>query len=53
MALQQIGQLALIHRCEFSASPLLLFYQPSCLGRCIEKQHLPGFRASADIDRVV
>ena len=47
MALQHLGQLGLGHRCEFTAGPLLLFDQPACPGRGIEKQRAPGFRAGA------
>src|SRR5216683_4020317 len=47
VALAQLGCLALGHRCEAAACPLLLFDQPACLGRSIEKQHASGFRAGA------
>src|SRR5712671_6210950 len=47
VALEYVCQLALIHRCEFAAGPLLLFDQPTGPGRSIEKQHAPGFRAGA------
>src|SRR5216683_2949164 len=47
VALAQLGCLALGHRREAAACPLLLFYQPACPGRSIEKQHAPGFRAGA------
>src|SRR5258708_2787996 len=47
VALAQLGCLALGHRREVAACPLLLFYQPACPGRSIEKQHAPGFRAGA------
>src|SRR6266478_6694451 len=47
VALEYVCQLALIHRCEFAAGPLLLFDQPARPGRSIEKQHAPGFRAGA------
>src|SRR6266851_3419134 len=47
VALAQLGCLALGHRREAAACPLLLFYQPARPGRSIEKQHAPGFRAGA------
>jgi hypothetical protein len=47
VALEYVRQLALIHRSESAACALLLFDQPACLGRSIEKQHTSGFRAGA------
>ena len=47
VTLQHVRQLALVHRCEFAAGPLLLFYQPACPGRSVKKQHAPGFGAGA------
>src|ERR1700730_15031219 len=44
---EYVRQLALIHRSESAACALLLFDQPACLGRSIEKQHTSGFRAGA------
>src|SRR5438105_7626662 len=47
VAIEKLGHFALTHRREFAASPLLLFYQPACLGRGVEEQHPPGFRSGA------
>ena len=47
MALEYLRQFALIHRSESATGALLLFDQPACLGRSIEKQHAPGFRPGA------
>src|SRR5437667_11363324 len=47
VALTQLGCLALGHRREAAACLLLLFDQPACPGRSIEKQHAAGFRAGA------
>src|SRR5271169_4483885 len=47
VALQYVLQLALVHRCEFAAGPLLPFNQSACSGRSIEEQHASGFRAGA------
>src|SRR6267378_8362348 len=47
VALEYVRQLALIHRSESAACALLLFDQPACFGRSVEKQHASGFRAGA------
>src|SRR4051812_19304053 len=47
VALEDLRQFVRIHRSEPAACALLLFDQPACLGRSIEKQHAPGFRAGA------
>ena len=47
VALEDLRQFVRIHRSEPAACALLLFDQPACLGRSIEKQHAPGFRPGA------
>src|SRR5713101_3450782 len=47
VALADLGHLALGHRREGAARPMLLLQQAARLGRRIEKQHPPGFRAGA------
>src|SRR5882724_2742282 len=47
VVLQHRGPLGFGHRREIAAAPLLLFDQPACPGRGVEKQHLPGVRAGA------